>query len=87
MSPEATSASMSSAPSPIAPPPPAEVAAEPAPILIQVTIRKATNGLIVTGVYQQHTPGQLMRNLPQPEFVFATSADMLTWLKGQGWTL
>lgn len=79
---EATTGSMPSASAA----PPAEVA-EPAPVLASINVRRASNGLIVQTNYQSFTPGSLVRNHQQQEMIFSTTADMITWLKTQGWDL
>ena len=59
-------------------------AAAPAPVLMAINVRQATNGFILSAQFSRAV-NPLMT--PQNEYVFATGADMLAWIKTQGWNL
>jgi hypothetical protein len=62
---------------------PAATPPEPAPVLMGCSIRPAANGFILSAQFSRSMMGL---TLPQNEYIFATSTDVIAWLKAQGWS-
>jgi hypothetical protein len=56
------------------------------PVLTSINLRRVANGLVLSANFQM-AAGLVVRPSPNGEYIFAGSADMLAWLKTQGWDI